>query len=67
MPTPDKWELRDNTDGKMKGYLEIRCNGRRVADAFPYPGNADTGHSEWVRRRAQEIVDAMNRQQTPGA
>ena len=66
MTAPDKWDLIDKTDGKLKGYLEIRCNGRRIADAFPYPGNADVGHSEWIRRRAQEIVDRMN-QQTPGA
>jgi hypothetical protein len=56
----DRWTLLDNSDGKSKGYLEIRCNSRRVADAFPYPGHADAAYSEWIRRKVQEIVDKMN-------
>lgn len=56
----DKWDLIDKTDGKMKGYLEIRCNGNRIADAFPCPGHADQEYSVRIRQKAQEIVDTMN-------
>lgn len=59
----DRWELLDNTDGQCKGYLQIKCNGIRVADAFPYFAHATKEDSERVRRRAQEIVDRMNASQ----
>lgn len=52
-----KWTIEDNTNGKNGGYLQIKRDGKRVADCFPYAREADP---EWVRTEAQRIVDKMN-------
>ena len=51
------WQLIDNSDGKMKGYLRIMKDGKRVADVFPYAPGQDV---EWTVKAAQQIVDQMN-------
>lgn len=52
------WTLEDNTNGKNGGYLQIKRDGQRVVDAFPYAKDAD---EQWVRDQAKLIVDTMNR------
>lgn len=50
------WKLLDHSD-KAKGYLRITCDGKRVADVFPFAYGTDPA---WVREQAQTIVDTMN-------
>jgi hypothetical protein len=51
------WQLIDQSDGKMKGYLRILRDGKRVADMFPYAPGID---SHWTIEMAHYIVDTMN-------
>lgn len=53
----ESWKLEDFSDGKMKGYMRITKNGKRVADVFPYAPDQDPA---WTVKAAQEIVDKMN-------
>lgn len=51
-----RWKLEDYT-GTDKGYLRLTCDGKRVADFFPF---AHGTNPNWVRQRATEILNAMN-------
>lgn len=52
------WTLEDNTNNTA-GYLTIKCNGERVADAFPFAPRVD---QKKLRERLAWMIEALNQQ-----
>ena len=52
----ERWTIRDGTT-KIKGYLQILCDGEHAADVFPFGAGRD---ADKVKRRAYEMVRILN-------